>query len=323
LVLDVSSSMIEEGRFQPMKDAVSAFVSKLSSDGESNWKVSIGPFSSRINFGLKHIDFLRGWNGYPAKPDRWIHPYNYYNRSSYSKITWIDGTTYAMYNGKNYYWMGCPEPRIDFAIHTHRSTADALSEEAPPYNLFIPMDDNPQSGQSFCPPPIVPLTSNESTLSSATSALTSQGSTRLDVGMLAGWYTLSPEWNNSWKSGTTAAAYGSTTRKIVVFMTDGRMNTQDDRGGKHFDWICEASRNCDAYANTALTSVCTAMKTDGVVIYSVAYDPDADQQYIKSCASGPDHFYQAVSSGGGEKNIVDIYSIIAKAIMTPTPHLIN
>ncbi len=324
LVLDVSSSMIEEGRFQPMKEAVSNFVSEMSSDGDTDWKVSIVPFSSRINFGLKHIDFLKGWHGYPAKPDRWIHPYSYYSPSSYSKITWIDGTTYAMYNGKNYYWMGCVEPRIDFAIHTHGSTADALSEEAPPHDHFIPMDDNPQSGQSFCPPPIVPLTSNESTLSSAASALTSQGSTRLDVGMLAGWYTLSPEWNTSWKSSTTAAAYGSTTRKIIVFMTDGRMNTQDDPSGKHFDWVCEVSGDCDAYANTALTDICTAMKSTDIEIYSIAYDPDADQQYIKACASGADHFYQAVSTDdGGEKYIASIYPIIAKAIKNPTPHLIN
>lgn len=321
LVLDVSSSMIEKGRFGPMQEAVSTFLSQLSSSGKTDWTVSIVPFSSRINFGLRQTDFLKAWNGNPAVPDRWRHPRRYYNRS-YSKMNWIDGTTYAMYNSTNYYWMGCVEPRIDFAVHTGGSRADALSDEAPSDDRFVPMDDNPQSGKSFCPPPIVPLTSNTRTLSSAVSALTSQGSTRLDTGMIGAWYTLSPNWAGSWKSSATAAGYGDV-RKIVVFMTDGRMNTQDDPKGKHYDWICAASSNCDACANKALTSICTAMKSDGITIYTVAYDPDADDSYIKACASGDDHFYQAVSKSGTEKYIADIYLLLANDIVTPVPYLIE
>lgn len=112
-----------------------------------------------------------------------------------------------MYNGKNYYWMGCVEPRLDFAVHTGDSTTTALADAAPSTSLFVPMDDNPQSGKSFCPPPITPLSSNANTLKSNVAALTSEGSTRLDAGMLGGWYTLSPNWASTWLSSSAPAAY--------------------------------------------------------------------------------------------------------------------
>lgn len=77
-------------------------------------------------------------------PTRWTDPTSIYSPSSYSKITWTDGMNFAMYNGKNYYWMGCVEPRLDFAVHTDDSTTTALGDAAPSTSLFVPMDDNPQ-----------------------------------------------------------------------------------------------------------------------------------------------------------------------------------
>jgi Flp pilus assembly protein TadG len=314
LVLDVSSSMIEQGRFTPMQEAVQNFINLVSNSttGLRNWRISIVPFSSRINFGIERSDLRTAWNENPVTPTRWTDPTGTYN-SSYSRITWTDGTNFAMYNGKNYYWMGCVEPRLDLAVHTGGSTATATSDASPSSALFVPMDDNPQSGKSFCPPPITPLSNNANNLKADVAALTSEGSTRLDAGMLGGWYTLSPNWSSSWSSSSAPAAY-SAARKYVVFMTDGRMNTQDDPTAKAYDWVCEASSTCDTYANNALVSVCDAMKTNGVTIFTIAYDGDADTSYIRSCASKANYFYTASSTATGDTAIRSVYANIVSKI---------
>lgn len=54
LVVDVSSSMIEEDRFEPMLNAVSAFIDAFSSDEamKGKTKISLVPFSSRVSIGM-------------------------------------------------------------------------------------------------------------------------------------------------------------------------------------------------------------------------------------------------------------------------------
>jgi len=323
LVLDVSSSMIEQGRFAPMQTAAGAFVDTVtnSTSGLKNWKIAVTPFSSRINFGIQNTSFRKAWNSNPVTPTRWTNPTATYSTSSYSKNYWIDSTNFYMYNGKNYYWMGCVEPRKDFDIHAKTSTSYALSEQPPSKEQFVPQDDNSLSGFSFCPPPILPLSNSASTVKSAISNLTSQGSTRLDVGMLGGWYTLSPSWATSWASASAPAAYGST-RKFVVFMTDGQMNTQDDPNSSHYDWLCESTSTCDSTAYSDLLSTCNAMKAQGITIFTIAYDNDADINNMKACSSGNGYFFQASSTSSDNTAIKSVYSAIAQLILVP-PRLIQ
>lgn len=315
LVLDVSSSMIEEGRFEPMKDAAERFVTTIAkaTGNLKNVEIAIVPFSSRINTGLANTSFLRKWKGQKAVPERWTNPGGYYS-SSYTTYSWIDGINFAMYNGKNYYWMGCVEPRIDFAIHTGISTNPALDEGPPSSQKSLAQDYNDQSGKSFCPPPVLPLSGSVSELKSAIDKLTSQGTTRLDAGMLGGWYSLSPKWKNTWASGSDPDNYNSKTRKVIVFMTDGQMNTNDDKSSKVFDWVCEQGGDCNDYANSVLTDVCAAIKSKDITIYAVAYDEDADEQHIKACATSADYFFEASSSSGSDY-IELVYEQIAKQIL--------
>ncbi len=315
LVLDVSSSMIEDGRFAPMIEAAKKFVTTIAdgTSGLANTTISIVPFSSRINPGMANTSFLKKWKGNPKVPDRWNNPYTYYPSSTYWKINWVNGVDFAMYNGKNYYWMGCVEPRIDFAVHEGTSTVTALASDNPNSGKFLAQDYNTQSGLSFCPPPVVPLTNNENTLINALDIMTSEGSTRLDAGIIGGWYALSPKWKNSWVGGIGPNNSSKDNRKIVVFMTDGKMNTNDDSSTKHFDWVCEAGGNCDDYATDSFLGVCTNMKKDGIDIYTVSYDPDADRTNLKACASGSDYFYEATSTSGSDY-ITDVYEKIATVI---------
>jgi Flp pilus assembly protein TadG len=325
LVLDVSSSMTEEDRFEPMKAAVQSFLDKLSTGGNlpSNVRVSMIPFSSRVNFGMTYTSWFTGYNGQAAIPDRWRNPSSHYS-SSFKISRWLDNLTALAFNGKNYYWMGCFEPRADVSMRTSGSiSASSLGDGSPDSGKFVAMDSNPQSGQSFCPSPVMELTNDLSLLKANVNQITSQGSTRLDVGMIAGWYTLSPKWKDHWTSGVPSD-YGASVKKYIVFMTDGAMNVQfgpsDDKSDK-LDWICDRNRTrsgCNAIANDALRTTCGSIKNDGIEIYSISYSSDADVTNLRTCASGSENYYQASVT-----SIESVYEKIAAEISVTALRLTN
>ncbi|MBO0905936.1 pilus assembly protein [Jiella sp. MQZ13P-4] len=320
LVLDVSSSMIENDRFAPLQAAVQRFLDDFSASSKlaSRTKISIVPFSSRINIGLEHTSWLKSYGGNAAVPTRWTNPYSVYSSSSYSRDYWIDGVTPVMYNSKNYYWMGCIEPREDVEVKDNGGSAGpyGFTDATPTASAFVAMDSNSGSSQSFCPPPITPLSNDYATLSTAVSKLTSEGSTRLDAGVMGGWYTLSPKWRGVWGSDTTSPAdYSSKVHKVMVFMTDGWMNTQYGKSSGKLDWFCTYSQStttssvCNDAAYAGMLSICDAMKSNGIEIYTLSYGDSADTTNIAKCATDTSYYYAASTS-----DVNDIYEAIARAI---------
>ncbi|MBY4628089.1 vWA domain-containing protein [Rhizobium croatiense] len=177
LVLDVSSSMIEENRFTPMQTAVAGFLQAFSSNASlvDKTKISIVPFSSRVNFGLANTAWLKSYNRTAAVPKRWTDPKSVYTSSSYKLSYWIDGVTPVMSTSKNYYWMGCVEPRADVEVRDTGAIGDGMGDAPPGTSAFVAMDANPKSGTSFFPPPVTPLTGDFAYLKSVVKNLTSEG----------------------------------------------------------------------------------------------------------------------------------------------------
>jgi Flp pilus assembly protein TadG len=313
LVLDVSSSMIEEKRFTPMQNAVTAFLKAFSSNVSvtEKTKISMVPFSSRVNIGLSNTGWLTSYSGLPAVPARWTNPKAFYGKKDKLDY-WIDGITPYISTSKNYYWMGCIEPRADVEVKDEGAIGSyGMSDVPPSVAAFVAMDANSQSGKSFCPPPITPLTADLSYLKNVVKNLTSQGSTRLDAGVVAGWYTLSPKWKGVWGDSSSPATYSDSVHKVMVFMTDGEMNTKYDPDAKQFDWICAKtpSATCNVQATSAMQAACSAMKSEDIEIFTLSYSGDADVVNIRNCATSTEHFFTASPS-----TIKTVYETIAAAI---------
>jgi Flp pilus assembly protein TadG len=348
LVLDVSSSMIEQGRFTPMQEAVKEFIEAFSENANlaSRTRIAIVPFSSRVNIGMANTGWLKSYGGNVAVPARWTSPKTYYTSSSYKFTNWIDGQTVDAYTSSNYYWMGCVEPRSDVEVKDVGAVSKYGLTDDPPGSgstssvvtttsgaqvtvtpQFVAMDSNSASSKSFCPPPITPLTDDFDYLLSAITAMTSEGSTRLDAGVVAGWYTLSPSWKNTWDSDNAPADYSNSVKKIMVFMTDGMMNTQYGKSSGKLDWLCYYSQStstssvCNNAAVADMLTVCKSMKTKDIEIYTVAYSDDADTTNVKSCATDDDHFYTASSSSSSDAYISTIFDAIATSIRGDTTRL--
>ena len=181
--------------------------------------------------------------------------------------------------------------------------------------------------------PLQTLTADMSTITGSSGALNKMapnGDTNLVAGFMWGWRTISPNGpfaNTGSTSGNglrKPAAYGSTTNKVIVLMTDGFNHWATNPYSPYksaysaFGYMANnrlssfatnyrgsdqsgatTSANYRAQMDAALLSACSNAKAAGVVIYTVGFSTTADvidergMDLLRSCASGDSNFFAA------------------------------
>lgn len=132
--------------------------------------------------------------------------------------------------------------------------------------------------------------------------------------------------------------------KFLIFMSDGANNGTTDQcsAGQTpeywidtyqgwntvyyyyqywFDgWVDYYPSTCDQYSpvNEASLQYCTIMKNQGVKIYSIAYDVDADERviaeaFMKDCSSGEEDYYKYASNG---TDLQAVFDEIGQSVIT-------
>jgi Flp pilus assembly protein TadG len=117
---------------------------------------------------------------------------------------------------------------------------------------------------------VMPLTADKAALRNRIDGFTAYGSTSGGLGTQWAWYMLSPKWNSVWTGTAAPAPYSQLLetgasgqpklKKIAILLSDGVYNTF--RG-----WKEQGTADMSAYAQ----SVCTAMKAQGITIYSIGF----------------------------------------------------
>ena len=150
--------------------------------------------------------------------------------------------------------------------------------------------------------------------------LSADGGTAGQVGIVWGWYTLSPKWNEFWPTDNEAVSYDNDkTLKYAIIMTDGKFNAIFDKtdvsrqicSGWGWNRRCTTTTDTYWYENynkysTASAdrakAVCSAMKSSpanqgsGITIYSVYFNPESNataQETMENCASSSNKFTYA------------------------------
>lgn len=161
-----------------------------------------------------------------------------------------------------------------------------------------------------CPQPVTPLTASKNTVVSAINSMTAQGNTHIDLGLAWGWRMLSPSWRSLWggEMNTNSLPLDYNTplmNKVVVLMTDGD-NTITDGLYSAYDYPDNGqlgSNACNSYGtcttginelNTRTSTVCTSMKSRGIIIYTIALGSNvstAGRTLLQNCATKPEFYF--------------------------------
>lgn len=191
---------------------------------------------------------------------------------------------------------------------TERVGAEAYTEAAPTgpsswVGRHYPNIDGTCIGDT-----ILPLSSNAATIKSRIDSFDVSGSTSGQIGIAWGWYMISPNWNTLWPSNGAAAYNSAETLKAVVIMTDGAFNTPYcsgviSRQAGSGSGSNSAKIDCDATNGDPFTqsrALCTAMKAQGVVVYTVGFSITAgteEAQVLADCASTPANVFLPADGG--------------------------
>lgn len=197
-----------------------------------------------------------------------------------------------------------------------------------------------------CPTPIVPLTSNASSIQTNISAMRDWmgGGTNQAEGLAWGWRVLSP--NAPFTEGVAFNAARDNVRKVIVLMSDGENTNVGTDAVMATDYsaynymgfwrdyaqgssltqllfgllhgILPASmvrRDIDSsneyidYVDDRQADLCEAIKSAGIEIYVVRFR-DGNEQMMRDCASGDDHFFNADSA----ESLSDAFDAIGTGI---------
>jgi hypothetical protein len=152
------------------------------------------------------------------------------------------------------------------------------------------------------------MTNNSSPLLTAINAMTAQGDTEINQGLIWAWNLLSPRWQGQWggtmnQNGLPLAYNTVGMAKAVVLLTDGENTIDNSSHGAY--WFLGSGRTGSTNSTTAVTdlnnktlAICTAMKNVGINIYTIALGTDTTTTslaLLQSCAN-PNFYFNSPST---------------------------
>jgi hypothetical protein len=297
MVLDNTGSMAGSS-LTSLKDAASELVDILFGSAppvDQDQKLWIGlvPFSQAVNVGNSHTDWLTS--------------------NSISSKNW--GTTS---------WSGCVDARLigeditDTPPSSKKFEAYYWPDDS--YNDWITTTtkngkttttytiNSTKGPNKYCPQAVKRLSDDQSSILASINGMVAVGNTHVSEGAVWGWRMLSPRWRGAWggdmDSNSLPLDYNTPKmNKAAIIMTDGENTIDNSNRGAY--WYLKDGRTGSTNATTAvtrlnqkLTSVCTAMKNNNIIVYTIGFrNPGSNiESLLKSCATQPDFYFDSPTS---------------------------
>ncbi|MEZ5932287.1 MAG: pilus assembly protein TadG-related protein [Alphaproteobacteria bacterium] len=225
--------------------------------------------------------------------------------------SWLTGYDAAAFYPDS--WRGCVLARTS-PKDQNDDPPNSVSTRFAPYrwasgtawNYWPPVTFDASGPNWFCPVNVITsLTDQRATIEAGINALDARsgGGTQTSQGLVWGWRTLSPRWKGLWHGPTPNSMPQDYDEpdlvKAVVFMTDGIADIGWELMAYGFLSQGKLGTTNEALAeaevNTRLTTVCEAMKAEGILIFSVMFavtDSTIETTY-RNCASRPDYFFNS------------------------------
>ncbi|MDP6389515.1 MAG: pilus assembly protein TadG-related protein [Alphaproteobacteria bacterium] len=310
LVMDNTGSMRSGGKIDAMKSASRDLIDIIYGDDETvnGLYVALVPYTATVNVGADRSAWLDAGDRYFDSPSP------------------FEPTE----------WKGCVEART--APLDQNDTPPAVEPFTSYYfaadvdNQWPAVDEsngaqNDGTGPNLgCGPEITSLVAEKSVVTAAIDEMLPwhRGGTTSNLGLVWGWRVLSPAWRGLWSNGGDPVSpmnlpldYDDPLMdKVVVVLTDGQNQFYDwpnhspnnGVGPEGSDYTAYGRLNEFGYAtlaeglaeiNTRFSNICTAMKAQGIVIFSITFGPSpnaATQDLYRNCATQPDYYYHSPSN---------------------------
>jgi hypothetical protein len=192
-----------------------------------------------------------------------------------------------------------------------RSWPNVENDEPPGTELFTYYwATSGYHGTQTCPAPkALGLTASKSAIQSRIDSLVATAGTSTQVGMVWGWRMLSPKWTGLWGDPDLPMSNADSPGKYVIIMTDGENFTweaDDDRVHPLGDEALS-----DADADQRLLRECTAMKAQGITIFTVAFDMGSTLTNLyRACATTPSYHFDVQANN----DLVDTFEMLGLTI---------
>jgi Flp pilus assembly protein TadG len=341
LVLDNTGSMSTDNKLVTLKSSANLLIDTLTADPQAKVKIGVVPFSTYVNVGMNNrgASWLSGSQDYSTSnttnscttPTTTCKTYATTNVQSCKKVncttvqscTTNDGvkTCTPVQQCQNQCtvtgttqtctaWNYGPQVCTPKTTVTNYKWSGCVQSRNHPLNLS---DDNsgtpyPALMNQTCGSPIVPLTTNKTTVKSAINAMGASGETYIPAGLVWGLNILSP--GQPFTEGDAYDGQNRKPRKALVLMTDG-VNTKSmtsTTNGTH-------NGSSTALANDYTSKLCTTVKSRNIEVYTIALMvTDATvQNLLQACATSASNFFNATDTAGLES----AFKKIALSLQTP------
>ncbi len=295
LVLDNTGSMAGT-RLTSLKDASSDLVEILfgddATDQDDLW-IGVVPFSQTVNVGTQHSGWLAA-NSVSGKnwgPTSWAGCID--ERLTGGDVTDAPPSSQAF---EAYYW---PDDSNNDWIKTTTKNGKTTTT----YTINSTTGPN-----KYCPQAMLGLSSDKDEILDSIDDMEARGNTHVNVGAVWGWRMLSPRWRGTWGGEMDANSlpldYNTPKmNKAAIIMTDGA-NTIDNSNRTAY-WYLSNNRLGTTNQSTAvtrlnqrLTAVCTAMKNNNIVVYTIAFGSPGStiENLLRNCATQPDYYFDSPDS---------------------------
>ncbi len=310
LAIDNTGSMSQTAggsltKIQAAKNASHSLLDILYGSNNTNDNLWVGlvPFSQAVNIGTEHVNWTET-NSFFWGSQTWFGCVD--AREASNRDTTDDPPNVSLF--PQYYWpcdgnngwygrnYDGPGGSTDY---TNCSTSSGWQYRA----SLSPATAGPNL---YCPQPLTELVAEKSTLDTAIDNMQARGNTHVGLGAAWAWRLLSPRWRGLWggemdSNGLPLDYNAPLMSKAMVLMTDG--DNTIDNGSRGAYWYLNNGKLGTTNSSTAktrldtrTTTVCTNMKNNGIIIYTIALGTSfntASRNMLRSCASKPEFYFES------------------------------
>jgi hypothetical protein len=177
------------------------------------------------------------------------------------------------------------------------------------FGYKTPLSVSTRGPNKYCSMAITPLTRSRATVQAAINQMTNAntyGNTHIVLGAVWGWRLISPRWRDLWggemDTNDLPLDYNTPLMdKAVIIMTDGD-NTISNSVRGAYGYLSEgklgttSQSTAESRLNTRTGQVCTRMKNNGVLVYTIAFGTDIGstaKTMLRNCASKTEYYFES------------------------------